>query len=273
MITRNGLVLTCDPGDWANTPTSITYRWLLNGTAVPGATSQTWTPPASAWGSLFGCEVVGVNAAGQSLPALAQEVYIGILDAFDAKTLTLASLHKLMAAQTGARVRRTNGDPLAQDTVIPFTASGAFDETALLNYAGGQNLIARSEEFTNISIWGRNPVSLLVEQDGLINGSPAWRITTAAESGFQSIHQGYSGWTGGVRYTWSVDVDRGNARFVQYFFNNGISCLANELTVDDKLGKVTVKGLQVINGAQTVKSLVLNQLQCLYVPSSEYTSR
>jgi len=43
-----------------------------------------------------------------------------------------------------------------------------------------------------------------------------------------------------------------------YFFNNGISCLANELTVDDKLGKVTVKGLQVINGAQTVKSLVLN---------------
>ena len=39
-----------------------------------------------------------------------------------------------------------------------------------------------------------------------------------------------------------------------YFFNNGISCLANELTVDDKLGKVTVKGLQVINGAQTVKS-------------------
>ena len=43
-----------------------------------------------------------------------------------------------------------------------------------------------------------------------------------------------------------------------YFYNNGISCLANELIVDEKLGKVTVKGLQIINGAQTVKSLVLS---------------
>jgi hypothetical protein len=73
------------------------------------------------------------------MPALAQEVYIGILDAFDAKALTLASMHKLMAAQTGAQVRRTIGDPLTQDAVIPFTASGAFDETALSAHAGNGN--------------------------------------------------------------------------------------------------------------------------------------
>lgn len=39
-----------------------------------------------------------------------------------------------------------------------------------------------------------------------------------------------------------------------YHFNNGISCLTTELTVQDD--RVTTKGLQVINGAQTVKSLV-----------------
>jgi len=42
-----------------------------------------------------------------------------------------------------------------------------------------------------------------------------------------------------------------------YFFNNGISCLSNQITIDQKSGKVKLKGLQVINGAQTVKSLVL----------------
>jgi hypothetical protein len=42
-----------------------------------------------------------------------------------------------------------------------------------------------------------------------------------------------------------------------YYFNNGISCLAKSIKVDNVSGKITVKGLQVINGAQSVKSLVL----------------
>ena len=42
-----------------------------------------------------------------------------------------------------------------------------------------------------------------------------------------------------------------------YFYNNGISCLSRQIVIDNKLGIVKVKGLQVINGAQTVKSLVL----------------
>lgn len=40
-----------------------------------------------------------------------------------------------------------------------------------------------------------------------------------------------------------------------FFFNNGISCLATSMKVDASLGKVTTTGLQVINGAQTVKTL------------------
>lgn len=44
-----------------------------------------------------------------------------------------------------------------------------------------------------------------------------------------------------------------------FFFNNGISCLSKGLNINHETGKVTVFGLQVINGAQTVKSLVLNK--------------
>jgi hypothetical protein len=40
-----------------------------------------------------------------------------------------------------------------------------------------------------------------------------------------------------------------------YFFNNGISCLARTITIDHEKGEVTLKGLQVINGAQTVRTL------------------
>ncbi len=39
-----------------------------------------------------------------------------------------------------------------------------------------------------------------------------------------------------------------------FLFNNGISCLATQVLVSDE--KIEVKGLQVINGAQTVKSIV-----------------
>lgn len=43
------------------------------------------------------------------------------------------------------------------------------------------------------------------------------------------------------------------ARF--FHMNNGISCVATSLEIDPKKGSVSVTGLQVINGAQTVKSL------------------
>jgi len=41
-----------------------------------------------------------------------------------------------------------------------------------------------------------------------------------------------------------------------YYFNNGVSCLAREMSIDPKASKVTVRGIQIINGAQTVKALV-----------------
>jgi len=40
-----------------------------------------------------------------------------------------------------------------------------------------------------------------------------------------------------------------------YFFNNGISCLASQINVNKDLDQISVTGIQVINGAQTVKTL------------------
>ena len=136
-ITRNGLVLTCDPGDWTNSPT-LTYRWLRNGTAVSGATSATWSPPASAWGALFSCEVVGTNAAGAGLPALAQAVYIGILDVITIQPAAACDWHRLKAAYTGpaGTVRNGSNDPATQDRDIGLTTTGVPDSAALLAHCG-----------------------------------------------------------------------------------------------------------------------------------------
>jgi hypothetical protein len=138
-ITFSGTTITCDPGVWTNNPTSFIVRHTLNGTGVVGATSLVWNAPASAFGSLFGCEVVGVNSAGQSMPALAQEVYIGILDVIPVNAYPW-DLKKLRASQTWAAiVRNGSNNPATQDKEIGFTATGNFDETALLAHCGTGN--------------------------------------------------------------------------------------------------------------------------------------
>ena len=136
-ITRNGTVLTCDPGDWDNSPDSFVYQWTLNGTGVIGAISQKWSPPASAWSSLFGCQVMARNSAGQGMPALAQEVYIGVLDVLAVQPLAGQSLWRERAALTEALlVRNESNVPAAQDRAIGFSASGKLDLTALQSHCG-----------------------------------------------------------------------------------------------------------------------------------------
>jgi hypothetical protein len=93
--------------------------------------------PATAPGALFGCEIVGVNAAGQSLPALAQEVYIGILDV-TGPTDGAFGFHRLSGAYTGPAVivRNSSNDPATQDKDIGFTVTGDLDAAAWLAHCG-----------------------------------------------------------------------------------------------------------------------------------------
>lgn len=64
-----GLELTCLPGVWTEHPNQFSYRWLLDGTAVDGATALTYTPPQAAENKSVACRVVASNAAGEGAAA------------------------------------------------------------------------------------------------------------------------------------------------------------------------------------------------------------
>lgn len=58
-IVQVGRTLTAQRWPWTPTPTTVTYQWRLNGTAVPGATSRTWVVPASAVGKRVSVTIKG----------------------------------------------------------------------------------------------------------------------------------------------------------------------------------------------------------------------
>ncbi|MDW5596071.1 hypothetical protein VSS74_17120 [Conexibacter stalactiti] len=64
-----GVPALCARGAWSDFPTSYRYRWLIDGAAVGGATEQRYTPVAGDANRQLSCEVVAVNAAGDSAPA------------------------------------------------------------------------------------------------------------------------------------------------------------------------------------------------------------
>ena len=45
-----GTPVTADPGTWDPADVTLSYQWRVNGGAIPGATSQSYTPPAGAVG-------------------------------------------------------------------------------------------------------------------------------------------------------------------------------------------------------------------------------
>ncbi|MFD7308297.1 hypothetical protein [Promicromonospora sp. NPDC059942] len=54
-----GKTLTANRWTWSPTPTAVTYQWRLDGKAVSGATSKTWTVPASAKGKKVSVAITG----------------------------------------------------------------------------------------------------------------------------------------------------------------------------------------------------------------------
>jgi hypothetical protein len=56
--------VSCDGATWRNDPTSLAYRWLLDGQTIDGATEQTYTIAAAAVGRALVCTVRAANDAG-----------------------------------------------------------------------------------------------------------------------------------------------------------------------------------------------------------------
>ncbi len=73
-----GMPLTCSQGSWApdvvsefffRAPQTYSYAWQLNGTEIPGASGQTFTPTQP---GLYSCRVTATNHAGSSVQTSAQ---------------------------------------------------------------------------------------------------------------------------------------------------------------------------------------------------------
>ncbi len=63
-----GATLSCSPGTWTYNPTEFSYQWNLEGVAIAGATSQTYTVPTTDEGHSLTCAVTATNAAGKGGP-------------------------------------------------------------------------------------------------------------------------------------------------------------------------------------------------------------
>jgi hypothetical protein len=75
--TKAGQRLTCSTGSWSNPPTSFRYQWLRNGTALVGATSNTYGLGILDEGTALTCLVTASTAAGSG-SALSRAVKIPI---------------------------------------------------------------------------------------------------------------------------------------------------------------------------------------------------
>ncbi|WZH37966.1 MAG: hypothetical protein PIR02_04700 [Microbacterium enclense] len=73
---RVGSVLTASAGEWKPAPVTVTFRWLRNGTPIPGATGKTYRLVAADAGTKIAVEVKGtapglrsvaVSSAGKSI--------------------------------------------------------------------------------------------------------------------------------------------------------------------------------------------------------------
>lgn len=73
---RVGGRLSANPGAWGPEPVSLAYQWLMDGSAVSGATGQTWVIPTSAAGRVVSVRVTGTKAGYDSVSRTSATVVV-----------------------------------------------------------------------------------------------------------------------------------------------------------------------------------------------------
>ena len=79
-IAQQGEPLSVLPGTWSNNPNSYSHQWERcygpSCSAIPGATSQTYTPTAYDVGARIAVEETGVNTGGAGNPAMSAQTAV-----------------------------------------------------------------------------------------------------------------------------------------------------------------------------------------------------
>ena len=102
---KTGAKVTAAPGSWSATPSSYTYQWKANGTAISGATASTYTVPASMVGKKLTVTVTAVRSGWVSGSATSAPVTVAKGDAPKATGLPVIS----GTAKVGRTLKTTKG--------------------------------------------------------------------------------------------------------------------------------------------------------------------
>ncbi|MQY15807.1 hypothetical protein SRB5_59980 [Streptomyces sp. RB5] len=117
-----GTKLTAQPGTWPAGPTSYTYQWKANGTAISGATAATYTVPASLRGKSLSVAVTAHKAGWQSATA----------ESAAAVVMTARRDHLVLDGYGDMLTLNTKGEL----TFHPATGKGGFATTGKVSGAG-----------------------------------------------------------------------------------------------------------------------------------------
>jgi hypothetical protein len=129
-------------------------------------------------------------------------------------------------------------------------SAGISEETYVIHAFKSSGL---GKQIMEVDIANRKQVVMAVEATQLIN---LYKHNNFRDKIFNLNIRNFIGSTLQNKNIAKTIVDNSNNFF---YFNNGISCLSRGLEINHEAGHVTVKGLQIINGAQTVKSLIKNE--------------
>ncbi|PUB24016.1 hypothetical protein C8K30_110160 [Promicromonospora sp. AC04] len=110
-----GQTLTAMRWTWTPTPTTVKYQWRLDGQAVSGATSRTWTVPASAKGKRVTVAITGSKTGYTTKTAVSPSTTTVKAGAFVAPRPTITG-----TAKVGSTLKAVRGTWTPQPSTVKY---------------------------------------------------------------------------------------------------------------------------------------------------------
>ena len=164
---KTGAKVTAAPGTWSATPTSYTYQWKANGTAISGATAATYTVPAAMAGKTLTVTVTALRSGWVSGSATSAAVTVAKGDAPKATKLPVIS----GTAKAGRTLKATTAtwSPAATSYAYQWYAGG----TAISGATKSSLVLKSAQKGKKIT------VKVIARRTGHKDGSAVSKATAA----------------------------------------------------------------------------------------------